>query len=58
MRLRACLGVISLGLGGCAHIPAYLLLDVDGSTLELKKKPAPDAANDNEPAPDTDEPQG
>ena len=31
--------MISLGLGGCAHIPAHLLLDVDGSTIEFKKKP-------------------
>lgn len=61
MRLEACLGVISLGLGGCMHLPAHLLLDVDGDTLEFKKKepapveangvaPAPEAANDNEPA--------
>ena len=57
MRLRACLGMILLGLGGCAHIPAHLLLDVDGSTVEIKKKVPPTAetngaapANDNEPA--------
>jgi len=59
MRLRACLGLIALGVGGCAHIPGHLLLDVDGSTVEIKKKPpaetnemapVPEAANDNEPA--------
>jgi len=41
MRLRACLGSIALGLGGCAHIPAYLVLDVDGSIVEFRKKQAP-----------------
>lgn len=52
MRLRACLGMIALGLGGCAHIPAYLLLDIDGSTVEFKKKPASEenAAEADEPA--------
>ena len=57
MRLRACLAVISLGLGGCSHIPAHLLLDIDGSTVEIKKKPAPVEANSVRPAND-DEPQG
>lgn len=54
MRLRACLGVISLGLGGCANIPAHLLLDVDGSVVEFKKKPPPAQAAENEvePAPE------
>ena len=41
MRLRACLGMIVLGLGGCAHIPAHLMLDVDGSIVEFKKKEPP-----------------
>ncbi|HST35845.1 MAG TPA: hypothetical protein VLK25_04355 [Allosphingosinicella sp.] len=61
MRLRACLGMIALGLGGCAHIPAYLMLDVDGSTVEFRKKeppapaengaaPAPEPAGDDGPA--------
>lgn len=52
MRLRACLGVILIGLGGCAHIPAHILLDVDGSTIEVKKKPTPET----EAAPESDEP--
>lgn len=47
MRLRACLGMIALGLCGCAHIPAYLLLDVDGSTIEFKKKPPAEAPEAN-----------
>lgn len=54
MRLRACLGLILLGLGGCAHIPAHLLLDVDGSTVEIKKKPAQEA--EQPPEPESDEP--
>lgn len=53
MRLRACLGMIVLGLGGCAHIPAHLMLDVDGSIVEFKKKEPPvPAENAAEPVPD------
>lgn len=58
MRLRACLGVTLLGLGGCANIPAHLLLDIDGSVVEFKKKPPPPEepeANETDPAAD-DEP--
>lgn len=55
MRLRACLGIIALGLGGCAHIPAYLMLDVDGSTVEFKKD-LPAEQNKTKPVPDGDEP--
>jgi hypothetical protein len=52
MQLRACLGLILLGLGGCAHIPASLRLDVDGTTVEFKKKVPPAEENEAEPAAD------
>ena len=52
MQLRACLGPVLLGLGACAHIPGHVLLDVDGSTVEIKKKPPPEA----EPAPEPETP--
>ena len=52
MRLRACLGAILLGLGGCAHLPAYLMVDVDGSTVAFKKK-LPPVEDGAAPAPDT-----
>jgi len=53
MRLRACLGGLVLGLGACAQIPGEIRIDVDGSTLEFKKKPAPPAPA---PAPAPDAP--
>lgn len=43
MRLRACLGGLVLGLSACAQIPGEIRIDVDGSSLELKRKPAPPA---------------
>ena len=43
MRLRTCLGTLLLGLSACAGlpntIPGAVRIDVDGSTLEFKKKP-------------------
>jgi len=47
MRLRACLGLVLLCTGACAHIPEVFRIDVDGSVLELKKKPAPEDAQEN-----------
>lgn len=47
MRLRACLGIVLLASGGCAHIPEIIRLEIDGSTVEIKKKPG-EPANDNE----------
>ena len=44
MRLRACLGGLVLGLAACAQIPGEIRVDVDGSTLEFKKKQAPPEA--------------
>jgi len=55
MRLRACLGGLVLGLSACAQIPGAIRIDVDGSTLELKKKPAPPASVPA-PAPQPDAP--
>lgn len=59
MRLWTCLGLAVLGLCACAQIPALLRLDVDGSTLEYKKKPVEEngvAANVLESPGEGDEP--
>ena len=50
MRRIAGIGIITLVLAGCQALPSLVRIDVDGSTLEFKKKvpPAPDAAT---PAP-------
>jgi hypothetical protein len=37
MRLMTCLGLILLG--GCAQLPDAVRVDVDGSSVEFKKKP-------------------
>lgn len=47
MRLRACLGTLLLALGACAHIPEIVRIEVDGSTIEFKKKPGTPAASDD-----------
>ena len=38
MRLRAGMGLVLLALGACAHIPERIFVDIDGSTIEIKKK--------------------
>lgn len=45
MRRAACIGFLLCALAGCQAIPAVIRIEVDGSTLEFKKKepPAPDA---------------
>ena len=45
MRRIAAIGFMLLALAGCETLPAVVRIDVDGSTLEFKKKvpPAPDA---------------
>lgn len=48
MRLRACLGIILLGLTACQSLPSVVRIEVDGSTLQFQKKPEPPAP----PAPD------
>ena len=41
MRLRACLGIVALGLGACAHLPEMVRIEIDGTSVEFKKEPAP-----------------
>ena len=47
-------GIMLLALAGCQSLPALVRLDVDGSTLEFKKKappaPEPPAAESNNAA--------
>jgi hypothetical protein len=55
MRHQASLPILLLALGACATIPAFVRLDVDGSTVEYKKKAEPPApAYDNQAAPAND----
>lgn len=51
MRRRAGIGLIMCALAGCQSIPSVIRIEVDGSTLEFKKKapPVPEP-----PAPATD----
>ena len=49
MRLRACLGIMLLGLSACQALPSIVRIEVDGSILQFQKKPEP-------PAPDTPTP--
>ena len=60
MRLRTCLGIVALGLGACASLPELVRIDVDGTSVEFKKKPDPPApapAPPPLPAPAPDAPQ-
>jgi hypothetical protein len=45
MQLRACLGFLLLGLTACESLPALIRFEIDGSSLEFKKKPEPPASN-------------
>ena len=49
MRRSAGIGIMLLTLAGCQDLPALVRIEVDGSTLELRKK-VPDAAEP--PVPD------
>jgi len=55
MRFRTCLGGLLLGLSACvgfpATIPGAVRIDVDGSSLEFKKKPEPPAPVPAPPVP-------
>lgn len=44
MRRFAGIGIMLLALAGCQSLPAFVRIEVDGSTLEFKKKepPAPE----------------
>jgi hypothetical protein len=46
MRLFACLASLLLVGGACAHIPDHVRVEVDGSTIEVIKKPAVAPAGD------------
>ena len=49
MRLTACLGVVLLGASACTHLPANLRVDLDGNSVEFRKKPvAPEAPQPEE----------
>lgn len=52
MRRLASIGIIMCALAGCQSIPSVIRIEVDGSTLEFKKKqpPAPEP-----PAPDSNQ---
>ena len=56
MRRLAGIGIIMCALGGCQSIPSVIRVEVDGSTLEFKKKgpvaepTAPEANSVNAPA--------
>ena len=54
MRRFAGIGIMLLALAGCQNLPAFMRIEVDGSTLEFKKKvppapepPAPEPEPDN-----------
>ena len=49
MRRLASIGIVLLGLAGCQGIPSMIRIEVDGSTLEFKKK-VPPAPDPNDPA--------
>lgn len=51
MRLRACIGLLAIVVGGCAHIPDHIRVDIDGNSIELIKKP-PVAPTDPTPVKD------
>ena len=44
MRRIAGIGIVLLGLAGCQAIPSVIRIEVDGSTLEFKKKVPPPTA--------------
>lgn len=48
MRLRACLGFVLVATSACTHIPDVIRLEVDGSTVEIKKRPEPPAEGEPE----------
>ena len=50
MRLRACLGILMLGLGGCATLPALVRIQVDDEIVEIERKPKPPAGPETPPA--------
>lgn len=57
MRLRACLGTIALGLSACANLPELVRIQVDGNSIEVKRKPDPPAPAPVPTPPPADAPQ-
>ena len=51
MRLRVCLGILLLGASACANLPELVRIDVDGNSVELKRKPEPPAPEPEQPGP-------
>ena len=50
MRLRACPGfAVLMMLAACETVPQTIKVDVDGQTLELKRKPAPAGIGNAQP---------
>jgi hypothetical protein len=53
MRLRACLGIMLLGLSACESLPSIVRVEIDGTVVRFeKKKPAPDEPAANQAAAD------
>jgi hypothetical protein len=52
MRLRACIGLLLAAVGGCAHIPDHIRVDIDGHTVEVVKAPLAD--DEERPEPDNE----
>lgn len=54
MRHIAGIGMLLLALAGCQSLPSIVRIEVDGSTLEFKKKepPAPEPPAPEPPAPE------
>lgn len=57
MRLRVCLGSALLATGACSTLPGTIRVDVDGNSVEVRRKPeapppAPPAPAPETPAPD------
>jgi len=48
MRLRAGLACALIAIGGCAHIPELIRIEVDGTSVEVKKEPAPRSGDEED----------
>lgn len=48
MRLRACMGLLLLGVGACAYIPDHIRIETDAGTVEVSKKPSAEPEGDDE----------
>ncbi|HVQ09375.1 MAG TPA: hypothetical protein VMS43_13160 [Allosphingosinicella sp.] len=53
MRLRACLGLMLLGLTACQGLPSIVRIEIDDTSLQFrKKKPATEVPPSNQLAGD------